>query len=494
MNQLNYLNYKERLESLLENPLLKEYGIKKYTIGKTNYAYDFDYLTVGYGERDIFLVGGTHGSEVISTDFILQLLSSLPTLEHFDPNVFTLKIIPLQNPEGYDISTATFSSIDFSNFEDKAYEYYLRYRADNIIYTAIQELIRVTFEVPNDIMEDVLQRLKNFTLHNEKWLRLKQNRVFPKIDEFNHAIQEIEDVSSKEELCGELIMHLKQIEDRLNFSSVSSAQDKMYFFFLNALEEVFIQMLMERKRKIVFPKLYQDMFKEQGFHGLQSKELEKDIESIYKIYHHPLGSQINFDANGSGVNLNANHLHSIGMEAYQKHEVFYGLSPKDNIQKYVPGPIGTSCLNYHNFTYAAENIFLENLIKESFYQGRYEMTFLYHSSGGMIYYKPYQDLMKKEAYFDFYQYNQTLAEIYERSTNYQILEESSTTGYGDYLRRTYPGVLLIELSKMGGNPLGPYGDGSNTIRVFEENNAAINEVFHYLKKEKGKIKRKDNNA
>ena len=80
MNQLNYLNYKKRLESLLENPLLKEYGIKKYTIGKTNYAYDFDYLTVGYGERDIFLVGGTHGSEVISTDFILQLLSSLPTL------------------------------------------------------------------------------------------------------------------------------------------------------------------------------------------------------------------------------------------------------------------------------------------------------------------------------------------------------------------------------------------------------------------------------
>ena len=102
--------------------------------------------------------------------------------------------------------------------------------------------------------------------------------------------------------------------------------------------------------------------------------------------------------------------------------------------------------------------------------------------------------MKKEAYFDFYQYNQTLAEIYERSTNYQILEESSTTGYGDYLRRTYPGVLLIELSKMGGNPLGPYGDKSNTIRVFEENNAAINEVFHYLKKEKRKIKRKDNNA
>ena len=40
-------------------------------------------------------------------------------------------------------------------------------------------------------------------------------------------------------------------------------------------------------------------------------------------------------------------------------------------------------------------------------------------------------------------------------------EGSKITGIGDLLREEYPYAFLLELSKMGGNPLGPYGDINN---------------------------------
>jgi hypothetical protein len=59
---------------------------------------------------------------------------------------------------------------------------------------------------------------------------------------------------------------------------------------------------------------------------------------------------------------------------------------------------------------------------------------------------------------------------------------SDTTGFGDELRRTYPGVLLIELSKMGGNPLAPYGDKENIYNVMTTNQMAVKNLIGYLEK------------
>ena len=46
---------------------------------------------------------------------------------------------------------------------------------------------------------------------------------------------------------------------------------------------------------------------------------------------------------------------------------------------------------------------------------------------------------------------------------------------------TFPGVLMIELSKMGGNPIGPYGDTNNIYNVFHDNIDAINMLIKYFK-------------
>ena len=141
-------------------------------------------------------------------------------------------------------------------------------------------------------------------------------------------------------------------------------------------------------------------------------------------------------------------------------------------------------------SYEKENLILEALIQDSIQQKRYLMTLLYHGTGGMIYYQPNQDALSDKTYHNILQYNQELAFYYNQKTQYQLLDESSLTGYGDYLRKTYPGVLLIELSKMGGNPLGPYGDKENIERVYEENINALDSIFIHQKRKIKKPYRK----
>ena len=155
-----------------------------------------------------------------------------------------------------------------------------------------------------------------------------------------------------------------------------------------------------------------------------------------------------------------------------------------NIKNYTPGPLGIPTIDVNNFKYAYENIVLENLIKTSIAKKTYLATILYHGTGGLIYYKPYQELMDDKKYQSYLEFNENLANTYEKETNYKILNESDFTGYGDYLRRTYPGVLLIELSKMGGNPIGPYGDVDNIYEVFDKNSKALTSVIKTLSKRK----------
>ena len=98
--------------------------------------------------------------------------------------------------------------------------------------------------------------------------------------------------------------------------------------------------------------------------------------------------------------------------------------------------------------------------------------------------------MEENTYQEFLQYNKELATCYQQATNYQLLDSKGTSGYGDYLRRTYPGVLLIELSKMGGNPIGPYGDKNNIYQVFKDNTTALKNLLEYFSKLDTKKKRK----
>ena len=483
-NKINYQEYQNKLNKITTNPKLTALGLKKYTLGQTTYHYGIDYITVGFGEKDIFFVAGTHGSEIISTDFILHFIENIPHLKGFDPNVFTLKILPLQNPEGYDIATNTFREIKEEEFTQKSYEYYLKYRTDMIVSKAIEELSKV---FSNDSKENLSEKIKTFIQTNPKWSVLNQARTFPQIEILNQQMNQIKPTATKKELYQELMIAIKKAEDSI---LVHSIQDQMFFFFLQELKDVCYQLCIQEKEKAIINKLYQDMFKDSSPTSLYNPILEKEVKTMLEDWQQPKGSQINFDATGSGVNLNANSKFNPGYLLRQENKIIYGPNPKNNIRKYVPGPIGTSSRKIDYFTYEKENLILEALIQDSIQQKRYLMTLLYHGTGGMIYYQPNQDALSDKTYHNILQYNQELAFYYNQKTQYQLLDESSLTGYGDYLRKTYPGVLLIELSKMGGNPLGPYGDKENIERVYEENINALDSIFIHQKRKIKKPYRK----
>ena len=54
------------------------------------------------------------------------------------------------------------------------------------------------------------------------------------------------------------------------------------------------------------------------------------------------------------------------------------------------------------------------------------------------------------------------------------------TGTGDMIRQLLPGFLIVELSKMGGNPIGPYGDKNNYIKVINDNINAFYNVINLI--------------
>ena len=86
-----------------------------------------------------------------------------------------------------------------------------------------------------------------------------------------------------------------------------------------------------------------------------------------------------------------------------------------------------------------------------------------------------------------------LAVLYGKNTDYQLLNECNIIAYDDYLRLNYPGVLLIELSKMGGNPIGPYGDKNNIYQVFHDNVRAIDSWLEFFFKKCSHTKVLSNN-
>ena len=185
-DKLCYDLYNKRLDSLSRDERLSKLGFSRSILGYTNYGYPIDLISVGFGAHDIFVVGGTHSSEIISVDYVLQLINNLPDFSEFDPNTFTIKFIPIQNPEGFDICTSAFSSIESINFESKYKEYFLRYRSDSLIFKAVNGF--------NKLFEDcssasvLYDRIKSYINNDINWKNLSDKRAMPNIVIFNNLV------------------------------------------------------------------------------------------------------------------------------------------------------------------------------------------------------------------------------------------------------------------------------------------------------------------
>lgn len=342
-------NYDKLLEEI-KKVALKE-GFKKGEVIVTDSLIEIPYYTYGNGNNHIVLVGGTHGSEIISVNLVLDIMKHINLI---DKNDFTIHFIPVLNPEGYIISTSTvLSKIDGNNsknIEKFSYEYYLNYKYD--------------------------------CTHNES------------------------------------------------------------------------------------VKKHQLMFSDINYNCITYEVLKNKVKSIYDKYSFPDGSMVIWRSNGSGIDLNREH----PLMELSFNNITYGSDNLryNNIRFNTPGPLGI----YKNKVESVENKFLFDLICKLYNENKYAGTMIYHSTGGSIYYEPN---IKCEHYEEYKKINYELAKKYSLKTKYKCQNGLIKDGYklennkdvnsnDEYLRIMYPAVLLIELSYMGGNPLGPFGDEVNNYK------------------------------
>lgn len=390
---LDYDQVLEEIERITANPEFEKQP-SEHTVCDN---IEIPYYTLGHGENHIVICGGTHGSEIVSVDFVLRLMDMMSKKEgpfrDFPFEDFTFHFIPVHNPEGYIISTS-----------------------------AIRTLIG------REATEEEIERISK-----EYFMAYRQDDI--------NARNNPDDKSQKN---------------------------------------------------------HQKMFEQATYECISEKYpmLREQVRQIYSNPDVPRGSIIVHRGNGLGQETNRSLLYNALID---ERTSSYGPNRYNNININIPGPLGVAPTTDN----IRENKFLKQLIDRLYREGKYCGTILYHGTGGMIYSKISNDdeVLVEEDLPEEYQknkyvksvINRILARKYQAETKYttpggsekpgyRIVKDPSLKDVDETLRLDYPAVLLIELSYMGGNPIGPLGDKKeNYIPTMEHNLEATCQFFKNCK-------------
>lgn len=210
-------------------------------------------------------------------------------------------------------------------------------------------------------------------------------------------------------------------------------------------------------------KQHQKLFEEINSSSIRGHNILKDAVGEILIPH-PKGSIIDWASNGNGIDLNSNTAVNIKKDKELNKSAAY-----NNLRLDIPSPIGHPGNNQSkNFTQEVEVISLQQLLDKL--KNSCTMFLNYHSVGGLIYQRPEND----DKFIT--SYNYILSKFYQENTiknasKYDIVKGQSgrAISVNDQLRQKYPGNILVELSPMGGNPIGPFGDPNNIKNTIESN-------------------------
>lgn len=133
-NILDYEQAEDKMQEIARKETIKELKPLAYT----TFSLPIRHFITGQGNQDIVITGATHGSEIISTDFVIKLMENInqnPSNWEQILNNYKLHFIPILNPEGYLISTSAIRKLIPRNMsQDEAEkickEYYKIYRLD----------------------------------------------------------------------------------------------------------------------------------------------------------------------------------------------------------------------------------------------------------------------------------------------------------------------------------------------------------------------------
>ena len=244
-------------------------------------------------------------------------------------------------------------------------------------------------------------------------------------------------------------------------------------------------------------KHYQSMFKDATYNDIPDKykEIKNKMKKLYQKYKIPDGSIVTWSANANGIDLNANTKYNRNITKIEKGEELYMSLRYSNIRFSKPGPINCPYDKDKGFLQEKENTFISEFLEELFNSNKLSAIFNYHSVGGVIDQRPSEledDLKDRNInlkhkslnnylFAKFYQ-SETCKNLNNKDGKYIILKDSSVIKTLNGLYRVlYPLDMLIELSELGANPIGPYSNIQNYNSIMESNLEAIKKSISCLK-------------
>lgn len=246
------------------------------------------------------------------------------------------------------------------------------------------------------------------------------------------------------------------IKEKLGKNATDNEITKFCFDYYKAYRE-------DTRNKESSIKQHQKLFEDINEKAIKEYSILKDSVGEILIPH-PKGSIIDWASNGNGIDLNSNTKENIKESKTYNKSLAY-----NNLRVDIPSPIGHPGNNQSkNFTQEVEVISLQQLLDKL--KNSCTMFLNYHSVGGLIYQRPEND----DKFIT--SYNYILSKFYQENTiknasKYDIIKVQSgrAISVNDQLRQKYPGNILVELSPMGGNPIGPFGDPNNIKNTIESN-------------------------
>lgn len=442
-----YHQFYNELSKILYHPNNRFCVTHHLSIGKSTCGFPLEHYSIGWGENHICYMAGAHGNEIIGVSFVLQMMKNLALgrgeFANFRPDLFTIHFLPCQNPEGYFTTTYALQSVmkDMSILERKqfCYDYYSIYREENKEIQTINEILRICCGCKEEVA-------------------LKE------------TIRSFWDFSYQKEIDAEEILSFLETQCSIERVAVLKIVERLWFKHFG------------HKKINTFQKKYQTPFWNLTFDCIpeideKHKMLKKKLQKLYSNKGFPMCTLANFLANADGVNLNDNNPYYFKiLKEQRKKEGILCANPMYNYPKSIPGPIGTASVSFSKFCYAPENkallSFLERLEDSSY------AFFHLHGTGGQLYVEPfYEENAQKPRDFSFYinnriatEYLKGVKEIYAEKTSkneeyFTMPYPNRITGFADMLRSKYPGQFLVELSKAGGNPIGPFIEPNYTLTM-----------------------------
>ena len=120
---LDYYDVLDEIKRITKNKMFK----KEKSINTDLDNIEVPYYTLGKGNNHFVIVGGTHGSEIITTDFVLRLMEEISKKQGVFFNIdlendYTFHFIPIHNVEGYIISTSSIRTLIKKDFSEEKIE------------------------------------------------------------------------------------------------------------------------------------------------------------------------------------------------------------------------------------------------------------------------------------------------------------------------------------------------------------------------------------